>query len=217
MVGNQKKHAARKARNQGKGKGQKQQAPSLYERPATQGWSGGSWSSSRGPWQAAASAWAASSWRGAKGAATVTRERATGVVVEVQPWTGSCRPDCLPTSQDLEGLIFLLACFSLPLVGCSFSFSSSLAQPIFSGVGDSTQRMPLNLQNASVNSMTCKDFTKKFSSLWRNTGSRRRIQANPPTEYQARRRVSFQVFIQKLSGVCSWQKRPHLVCAQCPL
>ena len=37
------------------------------------------------------------SWYGAEGTATDTRERAIGAVAEVQPWTGSCRPEYLPT------------------------------------------------------------------------------------------------------------------------
>ena len=103
--------------NKAKGKGTSQQAPSLYARPSTPGWSGGSWSSSRGSWQAAASAWAASSWRGAEGTTTTTRERATGAVAEVQPWTGSCRPEYLLTSRDLGRLeippilLFIVTCF----------------------------------------------------------------------------------------------------------
>ena len=48
--------------------------------------SGGSWSA-RGSWQATAGAWAASSWRGAEGATTITRERATAAS-EVQSWAG---------------------------------------------------------------------------------------------------------------------------------
>ena len=78
----------RQERRKGKGKGKSRELPSLYTSTSPQGGSGGSWSS-RGSWQAAASAWAASSWRGAEGAATVTRERATEVAVEVQTWTGS--------------------------------------------------------------------------------------------------------------------------------
>jgi hypothetical protein len=42
------------------------------------------------------------------------RERATGAVAEVQPWTGSCRPEYLLASRDLGRLDIpqLLLCIS---------------------------------------------------------------------------------------------------------
>ena len=63
-----------------------------------------------------------------KGTATVTRERATGAVAEIQPWTGSCRPEYLLASQDLGRLdvppllFVVVSCFLLlffPLIFCS--------------------------------------------------------------------------------------------------
>ena len=81
----------RREKIKGQDPGQSRDLPSIYTSASQPTGSGGSWSS-RGSWHAAASAWAASSWRGAEGAATVTREHALVVVAEVHSWTGSCRP-----------------------------------------------------------------------------------------------------------------------------
>ena len=108
-----------------KGGGKTRAQPSIYGR--------GSGPSS-GSWQAAVGAWVAPQWRGAEGAALVTRERVTDVLVEVDTWSGSIGLSRIHTSIYLDDtgcpriLMFMFIC---TILFCTLH----LLFPILFGVG----------------------------------------------------------------------------------